>query len=103
MAARAADRRHVRSVETGLEIRLALEASRDADASEDAALAKVGQFARGMLVSLNEAKSFDRLSDDRRDRAIALATELVGILDGVEPTPVLEEALDLREAQAVRA
>lgn len=89
MTATATDRRHARAVETAIETRVVLDEEQRLDRAEDIARAKANRATRALLCSLREESELDKLGDAQRARAIALVTELAGILDGVEQLPLI--------------
>lgn len=95
MAARAADRRHARSVELAIETQVALVDARDLDARDGVARKRARTFIDGALDALRTADALDQLEDARRERALTLVTELSGLLDGVAGPP--DYAMDPRD------
>lgn len=80
--ASAADRRHARSVELGIEIQVE---TRDAAATAeraDAARRRAGVFTRGLLDALKSQDAIAQLQEAQRGRVTEIATELCGLLEG---------------------
>jgi len=84
MVAATADRRHVRSVETAIEIQATLLDQAEIDRREDGARKRAQTFAHGILDALSAQEALDRLDDAKREQALSLARELAGVLDGVD-------------------
>lgn len=93
MTATAEDRRHARAGETGVDLVLAIQGARTADAREDSAVAKARAHVRATLDLLKQAREADAEHDRELARAEALALQLNGLVHGIAQLelPLAEE------------
>jgi flagellar motility protein MotE (MotC chaperone) len=91
VSASARDRQHAHQVELALEVRVAAEDQRALNVRSDATMARARTFCGALADTLREERALDALEDAKRDRVIALVTELAGLIDRpdvVIPTPI---------------